>query len=72
MTLFKSHLLVSVWVSFLSKGTKPDPIVQMKESSCHFLLLDLNGLLSVPRLLCSVLFARESNGETCLLFFTDV
>lgn len=64
LTLFKAHLWASVWVSFLSKGTNPAPVAQMEERSCHLLFnfffsfARSNGLLSVPRLLCSVICLR--------------
>lgn len=61
-TLSKDRLLVSARFSFLSKGTKTEPVVRMKDNTFHFLfvffsffvLLNLTDILSVPRLLCSL------------------
>lgn len=58
--------IVSAWFSFLSKGTKTEPVGQMKDKTflssvvCFlfmfffFDLLNLTDILSVPRLLCSL------------------
>lgn len=58
-SLSKDRLLVSAWFSFPSKGTKTDPVGQMKDntfpSSVFFsFLLNLTDILSVPRRLCSL------------------
>lgn len=75
---------MSAWVSSLSKGTKTEPVGQMKRQDfpiiccmsslfCFYFLLDLADILSVPRPLCSfrlfhVCVSVTCNRDTCLSF----
>lgn len=77
----KAHLLASLWGFFLSKGSNPEPVAQIKEWSSPvvcwvfffgFFWPDLWTLVSAKTVVFTVLCLCENRtGETCLLFFTD-
>lgn len=73
----KAHLLASVWVSFLLKGSNPEPVAQIKERSCFlsssffFLARSMDSCQCQDCCVHCFMFVRESNRGTCLLFFTD-